>query len=154
MNAIFSSLLLLFILSSQPLAAPTDLMVDIDGDLAHLSWTDTNEFEEGYLLYRDNIRHVRLPANTTTYIDDVSDNKRHTYMVSAFAGDEESGFSNEVNTRSEGIPDRVLYIVLPLLLLVLVAVLYLGRHSKKLDGEEEEVEIDVPVLLSDRLRKF
>jgi len=34
MNAIFSSLLLLFILSSQPLAAPTDLMVDIDGDLA------------------------------------------------------------------------------------------------------------------------
>jgi len=81
---------------------------------------------------------VRLPANATTYIDDVSDNKRHTYMVSAFAGDEESGFSNEVNTRSEGIPDRVLYIVLPLLLLVLVA----------------EVEIDVPVLLSDRLRKF
>ncbi|MHC1609524.1 MAG: hypothetical protein ACXQS3_04825, partial [Candidatus Methanofastidiosia archaeon] len=71
-----------------------------------------------------------------------------------FAGDEESGFSNEVNTRSEGIPDRVLYIVLPLLLLVLVAVLYLGRHSKKLDEEEEEVEIDVPVLLSDRLRKF
>lgn len=135
------------------LVAPTGLAVQRDGDTAILTWDDVNTGEEGYWIYRDGARHAQVPADTTRYEDDISDSRRHTYMVSAYAGDEESPLSYEVNVRSTGASRRLLYIALPLLALIIAGAVILGRHSARMDEEMPEEEQDIPVLLSDRLKK-
>ncbi|HOP09555.1 MAG TPA: hypothetical protein PK718_01930 [Candidatus Methanofastidiosa archaeon] len=144
-------LVLALILSLQTLEPPSDLSVELDGDTAILTWQDNSVGEEGFWIYRDRAKHAKVPADTTYYEDDISDNTRHYYMVSAYNGDEESSLSNEVNVRSEGVSTRIIYYGLPLLALIVVIVFFLGRGKKDEDDYEQD---DEPVLLTDRLTKF
>jgi hypothetical protein len=143
----------IFSLLAVALAAPTGVAVERDGDFAFLTWEDTNDTEEGYWIYRDGARHAQVPADTTQYVDDIGDSRRHTYMISAYSGDEESPLSYEVNVRATGASNRLIYLALPLLVVIIAAAIVLGRHSERLNEEMPEEEQDTPVLLSDRLRK-
>jgi len=141
----------MLMLSLQGLEAPSDLSVDLDGDTAILTWQDNSVVEEGFWIYRDKAKHAKVPADTTYFEDDISDNRRHYYMVSSYSGDEESELSNEVNVRSEGVSTRLIYYGIPLIAVVLVVTFFLGRGKK--DEEDFEPE-DEPVLLTDRLTKL
>lgn len=146
-------LFMMALVLSSALVAPIDIEVTLDGDLATISWSDTNNGEDGYWLYRDGAKYRQLEADTTSYVDDVSDNRRHTYMLTAFSGDEESELSYEVNVRSTGISERVLYIGVPVIVAVILAALYLGRERKDAESPTED-ELDIPITLFDRIRKF
>ena len=145
--------LLIATLLAVALVTPTGLAVEREGSTAILTWDDVNTGEDGYWIYRDGARHAQVPADTTRFEDDISDGRRHTYMVSAFSGDSESPLTYEVNIRATGASNRLIYIALPLLVLVIVVAIVLGRHSSRMNDELPEEEQDIPVLLSDRLKK-
>lgn len=148
------TLSLVFVLALlAPLVAPLDLSVERQGELAVLTWTDANTAVDGYWVYRDNARHAFVPAGTLRYEDDIGDGRRHTYRVSALRGDDESPLSLEVNIRSTGAPDRLVYLGVPLLALIVVFALLADRHTRSLDKTMPEEEQDEPILLTDRLLK-
>jgi hypothetical protein len=70
---------------------------------------------------------------------------RRTYQVAAFNESGESDLSNKVNVRAEGVPSQFIKYGIPLLLIALVAVFLLDRHSKKKDLEALEEEADEQV---------
>ncbi len=145
--------LLIASLLAVALVAPTGLAVEREGFTAILTWDDVNTGEDGYWIYRDGARHAQVPAGTTRFEDDISDGARHVYMVSAFSGDTESPLTYEVNIRAIGASNRLIYIAIPLLMLVIVVAIVLGRHSSRMNEEMPETEQDIPVLLTDRLKK-
>jgi len=144
-------LLSVLLLVAQSPDQPTGLSVELDGDIAILTWQDNSLDEEGFWIYKDNAKHAMLPPDTTYYEDEVSDNQRHYYMVSSFIGDEESDLSNKVNVRSEGLSRRLVYYGIPLLAIVVIVIFFLGRGKE--DEEDYEGE-DEPVLLTDKLTKL
>ncbi|HHN81581.1 MAG TPA: fibronectin type III domain-containing protein [Methanomicrobia archaeon] len=135
----------MLLLSTGPLEAPDDLEVTLVDSEAHLTWTDPNDNEDGFWLYRDGMRYRQLPPGTTSFIDDISGGNRRTYQVAAFNESGESDLSNKVNVRAEGVPSQFIKYGIPLLLIALVAVFLLDRHSKKKDLEALEEGADEQV---------
>lgn len=149
--ALQAIIIILLLLASQAPEAPSDLDVALDGDKAILTWQDNSTFEEGFWIYKDKAKHAKLPPDTTYYEDDISDNRTHYYMVSSFSGEYESGLSNEVNVRSEGLPTRLIYFGIPLIVIVVIITFFLGRGKK---DEEDFEEPEEPLLLTDRMTKL
>ncbi|MHC1605549.1 MAG: hypothetical protein ACXQTP_06250 [Candidatus Methanofastidiosia archaeon] len=154
MKFILVMLLLLSIYSSEEIAAPADLHIVLEGAVAHLSWTDNSDNEEGFWVYKDGRKHAKLDENATHFDDDVSDKERHTYFITAFIGDIESKGSNEFNIRAEGISNKVLYLGIPLIIFAAVVAYFLGRKEGDVDEDMSQDERDEPILITDRLRKI
>lgn len=145
MHPAIALLCCMLLLSTGPLEAPDDLEVTLVDSEAHLSWTDPNDNEDGFWLYRDGMRYKQLPPDTTSYVDDISQGNRRTYQVSAFNDSGESDVSNKVNVRAEGVPSQFITYGIPLLAIAVIAVFVLDRYSKKKDLEaleQDEQETD------------
>ncbi len=81
-----------------PPAAPTGMQItnmvcDPEYQIT-LKWTDQADNETGYRLYRDGTLIATLPANSTSYIDTLSDQALHTYSVKAY---NEAGASTSIS---------------------------------------------------------
>ena len=82
-----------------------------------LTWTDTNDFEDGFKLYRsltpfdkDNLPAVyeTLPPNTEQYVDtEVDEDTTYYYMLSTYVGGKEEFFPATVNIRIDVAPGPV-----------------------------------------------
>ncbi|WP_052661601.1 fibronectin type III domain-containing protein, partial [Clostridium aceticum] len=94
-------------------AAPTNLIVSSTStDRISISWQDNASNENGFRIERkvDNGNWNELTtvkANATSYTDTgLSNNRTYSYRVRAYNDAGNSGYSNEVSTKTGGVPEK------------------------------------------------